>query len=127
MELNKSKPFGEIGGEIDGFPNARFTQDGFFFNNKGEQIGGEIESPEELDITPEINIPKETAEDEAPAAEKESFNILSLLDNTIPTIVAALPGLSDDEICTLYLAEIDGKTRSGLIKAIDEYRANAAV
>lgn len=36
--LDKSRPFGEIFGEIEGFPTARFSQGEHFFNSQGEKL-----------------------------------------------------------------------------------------
>lgn len=129
MELDKRKPYGTISGTLDGFAGARYMQDGNYFMADGSMIGEKTAQPiKEQPSTGEIGVGVPySAEDEPVAAEPEPFNVLSLLDKTIPEIVAALPGLSDDEIVELYLAEIDGKTRSGLIKAIDEHRASAGV
>jgi len=36
--LDKARPYGEVYGEVEGFPKAIFTQAGFYFNSAGEQI-----------------------------------------------------------------------------------------
>lgn len=50
----------------------------------------------------------------APVAEK------SLLDLTAPEIAAALPSKSGEELLALYDAEKAGKTRKGVLAAIEE-------
>lgn len=37
--LDRSKPYGEISGEIEGAPGARYAQGGLFFNSAGDLIG----------------------------------------------------------------------------------------
>ena len=36
--MDRSRPFGEIFGEIEGFPTARYSQGEHFFNSKGEKL-----------------------------------------------------------------------------------------
>ena len=38
-ELDKSKPYGEISGSVEGAPGARFIQGGVYFNSKGQKVG----------------------------------------------------------------------------------------
>jgi hypothetical protein len=38
ITLDKSRPFGEIFGEVEGYPNARYTQGDHIFNSLGEKI-----------------------------------------------------------------------------------------
>lgn len=49
---------------------------------------------------------------------------LELLDNSIKDIAERLPDLSDEELDSLEEAEINGKTRKGLLEAITEERLN---
>ena len=37
--FDKSKPYGEICGSVDGAPCARYIQDGVFYNNNGVKVG----------------------------------------------------------------------------------------
>ena len=48
----------------------------------------------------------------------------NLLDNSIPDIVAGLAGLSDKQLDGLLSAEQAGKTRKGVLAAIEDERAN---
>ena len=41
--FDKSQPYGEIFGEIDGFPGAVFSQGGSLFNTLGEKLDGQID------------------------------------------------------------------------------------
>jgi hypothetical protein len=52
---------------------------------------------------------------EEPAHQSE----FAILDAKIPDIKAALPKLTDDEILALYEAESRGKTRAGVIAALE--------
>ena len=42
-----------------------------------------------------------------------------LLDKTAPEIIAALPGLSDEDLLALLDKETAGKTRKGVVAAIE--------
>ena len=55
-------------------------------------------------------------------AEAEKKKEVDLLDKTIPEIVAALEGLTAEEIDKLEADEINGKTRDGVINAIEAER-----
>lgn len=37
--LNMRRPYGEIYGEVEGAPNARYTQDGHLFDASGSKVG----------------------------------------------------------------------------------------
>ena len=39
VRLNRAKPYGDVFGDVDGAPGARFIQDGTLFNAKGEKVG----------------------------------------------------------------------------------------
>lgn len=39
MVFDKRQPYGEVSGRIEGYPGARFTQNGVFFNSQGKRIG----------------------------------------------------------------------------------------
>ena len=53
-------------------------------------------------------------------AEPEADPLEALLDGNIPSIEAALPPLSDDELARLLALEQGGKTRKGVTQAIEE-------
>lgn len=38
LTLDKSKPFGEIFGDVEGFPTARYSQGEHLFNSHGEKL-----------------------------------------------------------------------------------------
>lgn len=50
----------------------------------------------------------------------EESNLLDILDQSIPKVKAALAGLNRDQLAELREAEVGGKTRKGVIDAIDE-------
>ena len=37
--FDKSKPYGDVSGEIEGMPSARYFQGGHYFNPQGEKVG----------------------------------------------------------------------------------------
>jgi hypothetical protein len=39
VRFNPKKPHGTVHGEVEGAPNARYWQDGHYFNAAGEQVG----------------------------------------------------------------------------------------
>lgn len=39
VRFNPRKPHGTVHGEVEGAPNARYWQDGRYFNAAGEQVG----------------------------------------------------------------------------------------
>ena len=56
----------------------------------------------------------------------EKAELLVLLDESVPVIVANLVDLSDDDLETLRVAEENGKTRKGVIAAIADERLTRA-
>lgn len=59
------------------------------------------------------------AEDEKPAREPEPTGVLNLLDGTTAEVKAKLPELTIGDLQALRAAEDAGKTRKGLLEAID--------
>lgn len=51
---------------------------------------------------------------------------LTLLDGTVEDVAKGLAGLADDDFAALLAAERAGKTRKGVIDAIEEARAKAS-
>jgi len=48
--MNKKEPYGEIFGQIDDAPGARFMQNGEYFNAQGNKVGGKFSEPVEVTI-----------------------------------------------------------------------------
>jgi hypothetical protein len=51
---------------------------------------------------------------------------LTILDQAVPKIAALLPDLNDAQLTAIEAAEVAGKTRKGLIAAIEDERARRA-
>lgn len=94
-------------------------------------VGSSMVPPGEIRHFPEHQVPdhlrpraEKVVADEAPTA------ITAILDKNIPEITPLLEGLTDDELAEIKAAEENGKTRTGLMKAIGEEelkRADAKV
>lgn len=63
-----------------------------------------------------------TAAPEAPAPSGQTHNLLSLLDQSIPKVVEAIRELSDADLEAVRVAEEGGKTRKGVLEAIEALR-----
>lgn len=68
--------------------------------------------------------------DQAPAPptvdDTPSDPVLAILDDSVPTIAAQLPFLSDDDLARVEQGEADGKTRKGVMAAIEEEKLRRA-
>jgi hypothetical protein len=105
------------------------------FTNIGETTahidGKRIEPGQTRDVDPSMipeRLRKAVTADEA--EDEPVDDITRILDNNIPEIESLLPDLSDDDLAKVKAAEMAGKTRSGLMKAIGEEelrRANEKV
>lgn len=102
----------------------------------GVDAGSNLEVAEDASGSPDVILPPgganpastvyNKAENEEPAREPEPVGVLSLLDGTVAEIKGKLAALSDADLQTLKDAEEAGKTRKGLIDAIEaEVKARA--
>lgn len=111
--------------------------------NDGENdlhVGGRVIPPGETKLFDEADLPphmRQPHDKPAPLPSEPDDPLLELLDQPVKAIQeavaerdeAGLPVLSDDDIERLAVAEANGKTRSTLMKALNEervQRANAA-
>lgn len=62
-------------------------------------------------------------EPEVLAPEPASDPLASILDQSIPAVVEALPALTDADLATLAFLEEGGKTRKGVMQAIADEQA----
>lgn len=56
---------------------------------------------------------------EAAGKEEGGGDLLSILDNSVPKVIAALADLATEELEQLKQAEVAGNTRKGVIDALD--------
>jgi len=63
---------------------------------------------------------------EAPASSGQTNSLLALLDQSIPKVVEAIRELSDADLEAVRVAEQDGKTRKGVLEAIEALRIERA-
>lgn len=63
-----------------------------------------------------------TAAPEAPASSGQTNSLLTLLDQSIPKVAEAIRELSDADLEAVRIAEQDGKTRKGVLEAIEALR-----
>lgn len=83
VKLDKSKPYGEIGGRYDEKPNARFTQDGKFFDVHGALIMSDAEiAAEEAALTEQLAALKKA---------KKTDDIVPPADPVVPAAVDLPP------------------------------------
>lgn len=97
------------------------------FTNSGDHpvyAGGVLVRPGETRMVDPSTVDglSTAAEPEAPAASGQTNSVLKLLDQSIPKVLEALPELSDADLEAVRAAEQDGKTRKGVLEAIEALR-----
>lgn len=90
----------------DGFFGARRVREGATFRAPKSEKARWFKSADAEDVTDDLG------------------GEPNLLDQSIPDIVASLSGLTDQQLAGLLSAEQAGKTRKGVMSAIDDELAN---
>lgn len=132
MKLNRSRNYGTIAGDVDGFPGAAYTQGGKYFNVNGDEIqaGGKVVKEPAGKGGAEDPVPRRQ-EDPAKLTEGQSSSsqsvagsmseekMMDLLDKSVNEIRAVIPYLDVDTIKTLHRLEVNGGNRKGLVEALE--------
>lgn len=97
------------------------------FTNSGNSpvyAGGKLVQPGETRMVDPNTVDglATTAAPEAPASSGPANPLLALLDQAIPKVVEAIRDLSDTDLEAVRVAEEDGKTRKGVLEAIEALR-----
>lgn len=123
--LNRKKPYGEIWGANT---NARFHQDGKYFDAAGEQVGnpggGDAgESQQQAQEQPaagrseaEANAADAALAQRQAALQLQAFKLLNL---AVDKVVGELPDASDEMLPVLRSIEAEVKNRQPVLDAID--------
>jgi hypothetical protein len=125
--LNRKKPYGEIWGANT---NARFHQDGKYFDAAGEQVGhpggGDAGESQQLTAPPppgpvgpsqaEINAADAALAQRQAALQLQAFKLLNL---AVDKVVAELADASDEMLPVLRSIEAEVKNRQPVLDAID--------
>lgn len=90
-----------------------------------EEIKAETPKAEKPKDDPPPNADGDNGDDAPPTADPENVD-LSILDGAVTTVIAALEGKSPGELKALLEAEKNGKTRQGVVHAIEKALAKAA-
>lgn len=100
------------------------------FSNTGTTpvyAGGLLVRPGETRMIDPTTVDGGDASAEAPAPSGSPANpLLTLLDQSIPKVVEAIRELSDADLEAVRQAEEDGKTRKGVLEAIEALRIERA-
>lgn len=129
MSLNRKKPFGEIWGANT---NARFSQDGKYFDGSGEEIvtAGDTGYPEPVhEAAPAGPSEAEISAAEAALAQRQAalqMQAFKLLNLAVDKVTAELPDVTDEMLPVLRTVEAEVKNRQPVLDAIDaETKARA--
>lgn len=127
--LNRKKPYGEIWGANT---NARFHQDGKYFDAAGEQVVMEgAPAPDEAKTPPTASGPSDAERSAADAAlaqrqaalQMQAFKVLNL---SVEKVASEVEDASDEMLPVLRAVEVEVKNRAPVLAAIDaEVQARA--
>ena len=105
-ELNRTKPFGCVSGDLETAPSARFVQDGCYFNAHGSYL---------CDCDGKVY--EEKATTQAPSTRGEVADVLS---GNRESIQQAIVDMVDDDLDALLVRERATKNRKGVITDLED-------